>query len=332
MLNHYTRWRGAACFLLVLTCAWLGLGGSGALLAPAQGADAPAEEDPAGPSAAAPDGSEDEATSGEDGDTEEEASAGGDGESSQEKELNYLRLVFQGGLLMIPIGLMALLVATFGIERIIGLRRSKVMPYELVEGLGQLSGGPGGFDPRKAYRLCQRYPSAASTVIRAMLLKVGRPHSEVEHAVAETSEREAERLYTNVRWLSLAAAVTPLMGLLGTVLGMIDAFFQTTLMQTGANKSHYLAQGIYVALVTTLGGLAVAIPAAILAHLFEGRIQSWFHRIDEMLFSLLPQIERYEGRLRVSHQSLGGDGTQDKAPGPGAGATGEKRTAATVPE
>ena len=55
-----------------------------------------------------------------------------------------------------------------------------------------------------------------------------------------------------------------------------------------------------MALVTTLGGLAVAIPAAIFAHYFEGRIQTLFHQIDELLFNLMPQIERYEGRVRFS--------------------------------
>ena len=73
------------------------------------------------------------------------------------------------------------------------------------------------------------------------------------------------------------------------------------------NKADFLAEGIYVALVTTLGGLSVAIPAAILAHYFEGRIQSIFHRIDEMLFNLLPQVERFEGRMRVTHRRLKGD-------------------------
>jgi biopolymer transport protein ExbB len=74
----------------------------------------------------------------------------------------------------------------------------------------------------------------------------------------------------------------------------------------------------------------VAIPAAILAHWFEGRIQALFHEVDELLFNLLPQIERYEGRLRVSHQSLGGDGTEER-PTPAAAAT-DNRAAAAVPK
>ena len=117
-----------------------------------------------------------------------------------------------------------------------------------------------------------------------------------------TSEREAGKLYANVRWLNLAAAITPLMGLLGTVWGMIRAFHDTTQLSPGQNKADYLAEGIYVALITTLGGLMVAIPAAIFAHYFEGRIQSLFLQIDEMLFSLMPQIERFEGKVRFGQQ------------------------------
>lgn len=223
------------------------------------------------------------------------------------ESINILDLLVQGGFFMIPILLMSLLVVTFTIERMLGLRRSRVLPDELVAGLGQLGGPQGGFDPRKAYKLCQHYPSAAATVVRAMLLKIGRPHSEVEHAVSEASEREANRLYSNVRWLMLAAAVAPLLGLLGTVWGILRAFHDTTQLTPDVNKADYLAEGIYVALVTTLGGLCVAIPAAIFAHYFEGRIQTLFHQIDEMLFNLMPQVERFEGRVRFGRQAGAGE-------------------------
>jgi biopolymer transport protein ExbB len=226
-----------------------------------------------------------------------------------EEGINFFALLLQGGWFMIPIGLMSLLVVTVVIERALALRRNRILPAGLIHDLGKLGGSQGNFDPREAYRVCQRYPSAASNVVRSMLLKVGRPHSEVEHTVAEASEREADRLYANVRWLNLAAAVAPLFGLLGTVWGMIDAFHRTTQLLPGQNKADQLATGIYIALVTTFGGLMVAIPAAISAHYFEGRIQKLFHHIDEMLFNLLPQIERYEGRVRFSRHM--GDSRQD---------------------
>jgi biopolymer transport protein ExbB len=220
-----------------------------------------------------------------------------------DRSINVLDLATRGGVFMIPITAMSLLAVTMIIERMLGLRRQKVMPDELVESLGQLGTSPGGFDPRKAYRICQQYPSAAANVVRAMLLKVGRPLPEVEHTVQEASEREAARLYGNVRWLNLCASLTPLLGLLGTVQGMIIAFHQTTVLDPGQNKSIELAAGIYTALVTTFAGLLVAIPAALFSHYFEGRIQNLFHQIDELVFSLLPQVERYEGRVRFSRQA-----------------------------
>lgn len=217
--------------------------------------------------------------------------------------INILRLLVQGGWFMIPILVVSLMVVTVGIERLFGLRTARVLPSGFVADLGKLGSSSAGFDPRQAYRICQQHPSAAANVVRAMLLKVGRPHSEVEHTVAEVSEREANRLYANVRWINLGTTVAPLLGLLGTVWGMIVCFHDTTQLDPGQNKAEFLANGIYIALVTTLAGLCVAIPAAIMAHYFEGRIQSAFHQIDELVFNLLPQIERFEGRVRFSRQS-----------------------------
>jgi biopolymer transport protein ExbB len=137
-----------------------------------------------------------------------------------------------------------------------------------------------------------------------MLMRLGRPHGEVEQALRDSCDREAGRLYANVRWLTLAAGIAPLLGLLGTVGGMIQAFFNTANLQPGANRADYLAEGIYQALVTTFAGLSVAIPAAILAHMFEGRIQRLFRELDEYMAKLLPQLERFEGRLRANHEKV----------------------------
>jgi biopolymer transport protein ExbB len=285
-------------------------------------AQAPAGEDAAGPTAVPSEPSESSGEpAGQPSGAPNTVASGGEG-------INIFKLLYEGGVLMIPILLMSFLVVTFVIERFIALRRTRVIPDELVESLGQLGGPKGGFDPRKAYRLCQQYPSAAANVIRSMLLKVGRPHSEVEHAVAEAAEREADRIYANVRWLNLASAVSPLLGLFGTVWGMIRAFHDTTALPAGVNKADFLAEGIYIALVTTLGGLAVAIPAAIFAHYFEGRITALFHEVDELLFNLMPQIERYEGRVRFSHTGDGapvGDGAAEAA-------SDESRLAAVAPK
>ncbi len=240
--------------------------------------------------------------------------------SANERAINIFELAIAGGIFMIPIAGMSLLAVAMTIERLLGLRASRVLPSGLVTGLGQLAGPQGTFDPRKAYRLCQQFPSAAANVIRVMLLKVGRPLTEIEAAVHQASQREADRLYANVRWLNLAASLSTMLGLIGTIQGMIMAFHQMTVMGADANRVTVLAAGIYTALVTTFAGLAVAIPALFVSHCLEGWIQSYFRQIDELIFSLLPQLERYEGRVRFSRQSADGEpATDEKEPAVGAG-------------
>jgi len=205
-----------------------------------------------------------------------------------------------GGLFMYPIYAFSFVVVLFGIERAIGLRRRKVLPRKFVRGLNEMLAGQGSsFDPRQAWRLCLQYPSAASRVVRATLLQTGRSQSELEATVQKANEREAARLYANVRPLNLSATVAPLLGLVGTVQGMILAFYETAHLPDGANKAQALAAGVYIALITTFAGLCVAIPAVMLAHYFEGKIQRLFSQLDDITTRLVPALQRYEGRVRM---------------------------------
>jgi biopolymer transport protein ExbB len=234
-----------------------------------------------------------------------------------DKSINLWQLTIAGGIFMIPIFGFSLLAGTFAIERVIALRRSRVLPEPLVAGLGQLALAQGTFDPRRAYKLCQEHPSSAATVIRAMLLKVGRPVAEIESAAAQASQREADRLYANVRWLTISASLATMLGLIGTIQGMIMAFHQLTFLDgAAANRTQVLAGGIYTALVTTFAGLCVAIPSAFFAHIFEGRIQAAFREIDELVASLVPQLERYEGRLRFNRHAGDGEAAASDRPAP----------------
>ena len=137
---------------------------------------------------------------------------------------------------------------TAAIERLLGLRRRRVVPAELVASLKALAAPEGRAGPAAGNALCRQYPSSAATVVKTMLQKIGRPIAEIEHAVADTSEREASRLYANVRWQSLAFNVAPMLGLAGTVYGMLLAFFTTANLSLGENRMATLATGIYAAL------------------------------------------------------------------------------------
>lgn len=227
-------------------------------------------------------------------DSEEKKKADSHEDSAQ---LSLCELFQSGGLLMIPISIMSVLVLAIGLERFWGLRKGAVLPRKLCHNVEvQISAKA---DPRAIYALCKKNRSAFAKVIQAALFKAGRPMGEVNETIQNAKEDEANRLYGRVRFLVLAAAVTPLMGLLGTVVGMIQAFMATA-SSTGAQKAEMLSQGIYLALVTTCAGLIVAIPAAILAHWYEGKIQKLFYRMDRQLVNFISYLESLEGKVRFT--------------------------------
>jgi biopolymer transport protein ExbB len=217
--------------------------------------------------------------------------------SLSKADIDFFTLLKQGGVFMIPIGIVSLMALTFIFDRWIGLRYGRMFPSKFKKGLQHLL-RQGDLDPRVVFRLCGEYPCAASNVIRLMVVKTGRPNPEIQAAMTDALQREADRAYGNVRWLNLAAGIAPLLGLLGTVWGLIRAFHDTTQLTAGQNRADFLAVGIYEALVTTLAGLMVAIPAAVASHYFEGKITKIFGGIEEFANEFFPGLEHYEGRMR----------------------------------
>lgn len=215
---------------------------------------------------------------------------------------SILELAVKGGWFMIPIALMSLLGAVFSIERILAIRRAKILPPDLVGALGAASQDDGGLDPRKVYKACQQFPSPAANVIRSAMLKVGRPHAEVEQTVKDAMDREAEKVFKNVRPILLATTVSPLLGLLGTVWGLVNCFARLASGVDAQNKMEQLSSGIYPALMTTVFGLCVAIPGSMIAHWLEGKIQAIFREIEELMLNIMPQMERFEGKLRIQRK------------------------------
>ena len=170
-----------------------------------------------------------------------------------------------GGMLMWPILGCSVVVAGLALERYLSLRRGRVLPRVVVDAVeqvvqGQASVIAAGISEAQA---------PAARVLAAGLRRRGYPLADVEKAMEDRLAEESGRLRGNVRGIMLMASVAPLLGLLGTVLGIADAF--AAVEQTGLGKaesSEALAAGIKVALYTTIFGLFVAIPATLVgAHL-----------------------------------------------------------------
>ena len=173
---------------------------------------------------------------------------------------NLWNMIQQGGLLMLPILLAALLSILLFFERLWSLRVSHIIPRDLVH---QVLDALNQKQIQQALHLCQGHSSTVSAIMYTGLQKYAHGRAAMKQAFEEVGHIEVEHLYRYLEVLGSIASVTPLMGLLGTVLGMIDVFqaIVTEVNTYGAMVNPAsLADGIWTALITTAAGLSVAIP------------------------------------------------------------------------
>jgi biopolymer transport protein ExbB len=193
---------------------------------------------------------------------------------------NFRRVLSDGGPLMYCIVLCSFLVVTFTLERSINLRRSRVIPKPFVTRfMQQLLEGQ--LDRQQALQLCEASGSPVAQVFAGAVRKWGRPGVEVEQGVIDSGERATNGLRRYLRIFYGVATVGPLLGLMGTVLGMIQTF-NVIAVADAQGRPEMLAGGIAKALLNTAGGLAVAIPASILYVFFVSRVDRLVIEIDNL--------------------------------------------------
>lgn len=193
---------------------------------------------------------------------------------------NLLQVLKDGGILMIPICGCSLLLLIFVFERAISLRRSRVIPRPFVKRfLEQLRDGQ--HDRDSALMLCEENRSPVAEVFAAAVKKWGRSSVEVEQAIIDTGERVTNGLRRYLRLFNGISTISPLLGLLGTVFGMIESFNK---IATGSamGKPEMLAGGIGLALIATAAGLCVAIPAMGAYLYFVGKVDRLIMEIDSL--------------------------------------------------
>jgi biopolymer transport protein ExbB len=191
---------------------------------------------------------------------------------------SVLGMLRDGGPVMIPIGVCSFLLTVFSMERFVALRRGRVIPGPWVKRfLAQVKEGQ--LERDSALELCDENKSPIAKVFAGAVKKWGRPAVEVEQAVLDAGERVANDLRRYLRLFNGISTVTPLLGLLGTVFGMIHSF-NTISSSDAMGKSELLASGIGEALLSTAAGLCVAIPALIIYLFFVGRVDRLVMDID----------------------------------------------------
>ena len=194
---------------------------------------------------------------------------------------NMLGVFHDGGPLMYPIALCSFALFVFVFERLVALRRGRVIPRPFVKRfLEQLKEGQ--LDREKAIKLCEENRSPIALVFAAAAKKWGRTSVEVEQAILDTGERVNNQLRNHLRMINGISQVAPLLGLLGTVMGMIISFNGISASSEAAGQREMLAGGIAQALITTAAGMAVAIPALIAYLYFVGRVDQLVTEIDSL--------------------------------------------------
>jgi biopolymer transport protein ExbB len=190
------------------------------------------------------------------------------------------RALRDGGPIMIPILGCSFVLSIFVFERLISLRRGRVIPKPFVTRfLMQVQEGQIKAD--EALELCEQNRSPVAEVFAAAAKKWNRPSVEVEQAVLDTGERVANHLRKYLRLFNGISTVCPLLGLLGTVLGMIGSF-NTIASADAMGRPDLLASGIGEALLTTAAGLCVAIPALIAYLYFVSCVDRLVIEIDAL--------------------------------------------------
>lgn len=193
-------------------------------------------------------------------------------------ENSLLGTLLEAGPLLVPIGIASVVMVLCVIERLVALRTRRVIPKRFIHCvLTQVE--EGAVDREGALELCKEDSSHIARVFEAGLRRWGRPQVEVEQAVLDEGERTAAELRKYVRIVSGVGNICPLLGLLGTVWGMREAF-DAIAGESAMGKPELLAGGISQALMSTAAGLGVAIPAMIAYLHLTGRIDSLIGVID----------------------------------------------------
>jgi biopolymer transport protein ExbB len=196
-------------------------------------------------------------------------------------------LFLKGGILMYPIALCSIIAVGIFLERMWVLRRGRVLPRDFlieVEDLVMRRKRP------EAISLCKRNNSSISHVIRVGIENYGKKRDVIKEKIEEVGRREAASLERYINVIGTIAGISPLLGLLGTVSGMIKSF--NIISMQGVADPASLAGGISEALITTAAGLVVAIPTFVIYRYLANKADALILEMEENSIRMVDLVKR----------------------------------------
>lgn len=197
-----------------------------------------------------------------------------------------LEIILAGGWLMVPIILCSIIAVAIVLERFIALRGGRVMPGTIPAQVKQWA-VQHELDAKHIEQL--RRSSPLGRVLAAALDNRDRAREVIKEAIEDTGRHVVHELERFLNTLGTVAGITPLLGLLGTVVGMIKVF--SSIMVHGVGDPNELAGGISEALITTAAGLTVAIPSYFFYRYFRGLVRAYVVQMEQQALMLMQAIE-----------------------------------------
>ena len=200
-----------------------------------------------------------------------------------------------GGIILLLLFALSLTAVYLVIDHFISIRRNTMMPDGLADKVQQLLVGG---KLREADQACREQPSFLAFVLVHGLAEVEGGWNAIEKAVEDALAEQSARLLRKIEYLSVIGNIAPMVGLLGTVMGMILAFQRVAVTQGSAGAAD-LAEGIYQALVTTVGGLIVAIPSLGAFAVFRNRVDQFVAEAAYLAQHVFTSLKRRNRQFRT---------------------------------
>jgi biopolymer transport protein ExbB len=200
-----------------------------------------------------------------------------------------IALLMQGGWSMIPLAICSIAGLTVVLERLVALRRGKSIPEVIVDLLALYKGEE---SVESSLDMCRNYDSPFARIVQVLIHARQLDHAQMIELLHSNGRKEVERLERGLLLLEVIAGISPLIGLLGTVLGMVNVFDAIT--EYGLGDAQVLSDGISKALITTVAGLSVAIPALAFHSFLSKKVDSIAIEMQELSVGFLTKLIRFQ--------------------------------------
>jgi biopolymer transport protein ExbB len=199
-----------------------------------------------------------------------------------------LDYVARGGIVMIPILVCSIVALIIIFERLWSLQRKRIFRFDILDTIEQLLRG---HKIPEATTLCKRHDSTMTRLVLVALLNSDRPKAEIKELIEDHGRQEVPFLERYLTMLGTIASISPFLGLLGTVVGLLRVFDAIS-QEGGVTNAAILSSGIQNALITTVAGLCVAIPSLVAYNYFARRAESLVLEVERISLRLLNILKR----------------------------------------